>query len=418
MKKNVLIIGAGGVGSVAAHKCAQHNDILGDICFASRTVEKCGKIIESIHAKNNLKEPAKKLYARALEASDIKNVVALIRETGSSIVLNVGSAFVNEPIIDACIEAGVAYIDTAVSEEDEDYPWYAQFEWTRKSQFQERGLTAILSAGFDPGVVNAYCSFALKHEFDKINVIDIMDVNAGDHGKYFATNFDPEINLLEIADPVGYWEDREWKICDPHTYFRSYKFPVVGEKKVYLMGHDEVHSLSVNMDVDTIRFWMGFSDHYINCFKVLHSIGLLSDKPVTTAEGLKVKPIKVVKACLPDPASLAVGYTGKTCIGNLVKGEKDGRAKEVFIYNVCDHEACYDEVGSQAISYTAAVPAVAATILVANGTWDVNTMVNVEELDPDPFLKLLNEIGLATRIVVDGIDKLVLEESEEAGLTV
>ncbi|OQY50331.1 MAG: saccharopine dehydrogenase [Candidatus Parabeggiatoa sp. nov. 2] len=404
MKKNVMVIGAGGVGSVAVHKCAQHNEVLGDICIASRTVAKCEKIIDSVHRKNNLQDKTKKLYAKQLDASKSENVVKLIEETNSAIVINVGSTFVNMPIMDACLEAGVAYIDTSV-QEDLDviniaYPWYAKFEWIRKPLFKEKELTAILSVGFDPGVVNAYCAYALKHEFDKINVIDILDVNAGDHGQFFATNFDPEVNFREIFETVGYWEERQWKECEHHTKSMSYQFPMVGEHKLYLMGHDEVHSLSVNLDVDTVRFWMGFGDHYINCFNVLENIGLLSHETVKTAEGLEVVPLKVVKACLPDPASLAPGYTGKTCIGNRITGEKDGKEKEIFIYNICDHQQCYNEVESQAISYTAGVPAVAAAILVANGTWDVKTMKNVEELDPDPFLDLLNEIGLPTAIKI------------------
>ncbi|MCI5122091.1 MAG: saccharopine dehydrogenase, partial [Candidatus Electrothrix sp. AUS4] len=234
--------------------------------------------------------------------------------------------------------------------------------------------------------------------FDTIREIDIMDVNAGDHGKFFATNFDPEINLREILEQVGYWEGRQWKECSPHSQSMEFAFPEVGKQKVYLMGHDEVHSLSVNLDVDAVRFWMGFSDQYVNCFNVLNNIGLLSHEPVTTAEGLEVVPLKVVKACLPDPASLAPEYSGQTCIGNLISGEKDGEAKEIFLYNICDHQQCYEEVGSQAVSYTAGVPPVAAALLIADGRWDVGAMKNVEELDPDPFLSLLGDMGLPTQM--------------------
>lgn len=402
MKKNVLILGAGGVAHVVAHKCAQHNAVLGDICIASRTLAKCEKIIESIHRKKNLADVNQKLYAKQIDASQTANVVKLIQETQSAIVINVAANFINIPIMDACIEAGADYIDTSIYDEvdviNAPYPWYANFEWRRKALFKEKGITAILSSGFDPGVVNAYCTYALKHEFDKVNVIDILDVNGGDHGKFFATNFDPETNLREILEEAGYWEDRQWKTCPHHTQSRHYDFPILGEHQVYLMGHDEIHSLSVNLDVDTIRFWMGFNEHYINCFKVLETIGLLNHKPIKTAEGQEVVPLKVVKACLPNPSSLAPGYTGKTCIGNLIKGEKDGKEKRLFIYNISDHEKCYEEVESQAISYTAGVPAVAAAILVANGEWDVKTMVNVEELNPDPFINLLNQIGLPTEI--------------------
>lgn len=403
MKKNVLVIGAGGVGAVTVHKCAQHNDILGDICIASRTLKKCEDIIKNVHIKNNLKDSSKKLYARQLDASKSNNIIKLILATHSEIVLNVGSSAINRFVMEACIETGAAYVDTAVHEEEFEelnmpYPWYANYEWKKKPLFEEKGVTAILGAGFDPGVVNAYCAYALKHEFDKINVIDILDVNAGDHGKFFATNFDPEINLREIFEQVGYWENKQWKTCEHHSKSMKYEFPIVGKQKLYLMGHDEVHSLSINLDVDTVRFWMGFNDHYINCFKVLENIGLLNSQPIITAEGLEVVPLKVVKACLPNPMSLAENYTGKTCIGNLIKGKKDGKEKEIFIYNICDHQQCYQEVGSQAISYTAGVPPVAAAILIAKGIWDVKKMVNIEELNPDYFINLLNEIGLKTTI--------------------
>lgn len=402
MKKNVLIIGAGGVANVVAHKCAQHNDELGYICIASRSQHKCDAIIDSIHRKNNLKDKDKKLVSRQIDAMDIAATAQLIEHTRSSIVINVGSPFINMTVLQACLKTGAAYIDTAIHEDPdkicEDPPWYANYEWTYLDACKEKGLTAILGAGFDPGVVNAYCAYADKHHFDDIDSIDIMDVNAGDHGKYYATNFDPEINFREFTGKVWTWIDRQWVSKAVHSEKKNYHFPVVGDQTVYLTGHDELHSLSKNIKANDIRFWMGFSDHYINCFSVLKNIGLLSEQPVITAEGLEVIPLKVVKACLPDPSSLAPNYTGKTCIGNLVKGKKDGKDKEIFIYNSCDHKACYQEVESQAISYTAGVPAVATALLIANGTWDVKHMVNVEELDPDPFIHLLNEMGLSTEI--------------------
>ncbi|HNC73769.1 MAG TPA: saccharopine dehydrogenase C-terminal domain-containing protein, partial [Elusimicrobiota bacterium] len=254
-----------------------------------------------------------------------------------------------------------------------------------------------LGVGFDPGVVNAYCALAVKKHFDTIDTIDILDVNAGSHGKYFATNFDPEINFREFKK-VWTWIDRQW-VCKPvHAEKWTYDFPLVGPRTVYLTGHDELHSLSKNINARSIRFWMGFGDHYINVFNVLKNIGMLSEAPVKTAEGLEVVPLKVLKAVLPDPASLAPNYTGWTCIGNLVKGTKNGQPKEILIYNTCDHAACYKEVESQAISYTAGVPPVAAALLVAQGVWNPQTMVNVEELDPEPFLALLDRIGLPTQI--------------------
>ena len=381
-----------------AHKAAQNNDILGDICIASRTVEKCEDIIESIGRKGSVKDRSRKLHARQIDAKNIPGIVRLIREIKAEIVINVASPQCNMSVMDACLETGAAYFDTAVHEgphrEPAPYPWYGNWEWKKKDLFANKGVTAILGVGFDPGVVNAYCAYAAHHHFDKIDTIDIIDVNAGDHGRFFATNFDPETNLNEIAEDVGYWEDRQWRECAPLSKSRTVTLPVVGEQRVYLMGHDEVHSLPSFIDANSIRFWMGFSDHYINCFNVLKSVGLLSCRPVRTAEGFEVTPISVVKACLPDPASLASGYTGKTWIGNHIKGTRNGHGKEIFLYNICDHQECYREVEAQAISYTAGVPPVAAAMLVAEGAWDVGRMVNVEELDPDPFLDLLKKVGL------------------------
>ncbi|RPI79113.1 MAG: saccharopine dehydrogenase family protein [Desulfobacteraceae bacterium] len=399
MKKNVLIVGAGGVAHVAAHKCAMQNDVLGDICIASRKQQRCDAIIESVKRKNHLKDKNKKLYSRQIDALDIPATVKLIRETNSEIVINLAQAYVNMSLLEACIETGTAYMDTAIHEDPdkvcEDPPWYANYEWKRKERCKEKGITAILGAGFDPGVVNAYCALAVKHHFDKIDTIDIMDVNAGNHGKYFATNFDPEINFREFKK-VWTWIDRKWVMEKVHSIKMIYDFPVVGKMPIYLNGHDELHSLSKNVDANSIRFWMGFGDHYINVFTVLTNLGLTSEKPVRTAEGLEVVPLKLIKAILPDPLSLAPNYTGKTCIGNYVIGEKNGKHKEIFIYNSCDHAECYKEVESQAICYTAGVPPVAAAMLIANGKWDVKTMMNIEELDPDPFIAILDKTGLPT----------------------
>ncbi|MCB2127607.1 MAG: saccharopine dehydrogenase family protein, partial [Rhodobacteraceae bacterium] len=303
---------------------------------------------------------------------------------------------------DACIATGVAYMDTAIHEEPdkicETPPWYANYEWKKREACEKAGVTAILGVGFDPGVVNAYARLAEDQYLDTIESIDIVDINAGSHGRYFATNFDPEINFREFTGTVYSWQGGEWRENRMFEVGREWDLPVVGKQKAYMSGHDEVHSLAARYPQADVRFWMGFGDHYINVFTVLKSIGLLSEQPVTTAEGLEVVPLKVVKAVLPDPASLAPGYTGKTCIGDLVKGTKDGKPAEVFIYNVADHKDAFEEVGSQGISYTAGVPPVAAAILIANGTWDVRTMANVEEMDPAPFLDLLDRMGLPTRV--------------------
>jgi len=401
MKKNVLIIGAGGVAQVVAHKCAQYNDVLGDIHIASRTLAKCEAIRASVHEKRSMKTPGV-LDVHALDALDIEATKALIRKTNTSIVINVGSAFLNMSVLTACIETGASYIDTAIHEDPlkicETPPWYGNYEWKRREEVEKAGITAVLGAGFDPGVVNAYAALARDEYFDSLDSIDIIDVNAGDHGRYFATNFDPEINFREFTGVVWSWQNRQWTSNKMFEVRKDWDLPVVGNRTTYMTGHDEIHSLSRNLDVPHVRFWMGFGERYITVFTVLKNLGLLSEQPIKTAEGLEVVPLKVVKAVLPDPSSLAPDYTGKTCIGDLVKGKKNGREREVFIYNVADHKAAYEEVGSQAISYTAGVPAVTAALLIADGTWDVKKMVNVEELPPRPFLRLLDEMGLPTRI--------------------
>ena len=401
MKRNVLIIGAGGVAQVVAHKCAQNNDVLGDLHIASRTVSKCEDIIESVRDKAAMKVPGP-FHAYGVDAMDLDALVVLIRQTGAQIVINVGAPFVNMTVLDACIATGAAYIDTAIHEDPakvcETPPWYGNYEWKKREACKAAGVTAILGAGFDPGVVNAFARYAVDECMDEVKAIDIVDINAGDHGKYFSTNFDPEINFREFTGTVYAWQKGQWTENAMFEVGREDDLPVVGKQKSYLSGHDEVHSLAARYPHADVRFWMGFGEHYINVFTVLKNLGLLSEQPVVTAEGLEVVPLKVVKAVLPDPSSLAPNYTGKTCIGDFVKGIKDGKPVEVFIYNISDHEAAYAEVGSQGISYTAGVPPVAAAMLIAQGVWDVGQMANVEDMDPKPFLRLLNDIGLPTRI--------------------
>lgn len=401
MKKNVLIIGAGGVARVVAHKCAQNNGILGDIHIASRTLSKCQAIVDSVHQMGNLQQPGV-LEAHALNALDVEATAELIRRTNSQIVIQVGSSFLNMSVLSACLATGAAYIDTAIHEDPdkvcETPPWYANHEWKRREACREAGVTAVLGIGFDPGVVNAYGRFAKDECFDRIDSIDIIDINAGSHGRYFATNFDPEINFREFVATVWSWQNNQWTANKMFEVRKEWQLPVVGTQTTYLTGHDELHSMSSLLGVPNIRFWMGFSDHYINVFTVLKQLGLLSHHPVKLPDGQSVVPLQVVKAVLPDPSSLAPDYTGLTCIGDKVRGVHDGQQREVFVYNVCDHKACYQEVGSQAISYTAGVPAAAAAILIAQGTWDVGHMVNVEELPPRPLLTLLDRMGLPTRV--------------------
>lgn len=415
MKRNVLIIGAGGVAQVVAHKCAQNNALLGSIHIASRTVAKCHAIVDSILEKGSLQQPGP-LQAHALDAMDIEATKFLIRATRSQIVINVGSPFVNMSVLAACIDTGAAYLDTAIHEDPskvcETPPWYANYEWKRRQACKDARVTAILGVGFDPGVVNAYARYALDTHFDSVDSIDIIDINAGSHGRYFATNFDPEINFREFTSTVWSWENNGWQANAMFERRKDWDMPVTGTSTTYLTGHDELHSMSKHLGVPNIRFWMGFSEHYINVFTVLKNLGLLSEQPVTTARGQEIVPLEVVKAVLPDPASLAPDYTGKTCIGDLVKGIKDGQAHEVLIYNVCDHEQTYKEVGSQAISYTAGVPAVAAAMLIADGTWDIAEMANVEELDPLPFISLMNRMGLVTRMRDKDGDRIVEAEQQ------
>jgi len=371
--------------------------------IASKTLQKCQNIAQDIHQSGYLWPDGFAISSHQIDAHNSSAVAELIGATNTDIVINVCTAFVNMSVLDACIKMGVAYIDTAVHENasvmNAPYPWYANYEWKKQELCKKRGITAILGAGFDPGVVNAYCAYAQENEFDSIDTIDILDVNDGSHGRYFSTNFDPEINLREVIEDAGCLEDGVWRTYPHHSRSMEYEFPEVGKHKLYLMGHDEVHSLSVNIKgVKSVRFWMGFDDHYLNCLNVFKNVGLLNHEKVTTSEGQKVVPLHVLKACLPDPASLAANYRGKTCIGTLIKGTYQGQQKEIFIYNICDHRSTYKDVNSQAVAFTAGVPPVAAALLVAKGDWEVKTMVNVEQLKAEPFINTLSKMGLSTII--------------------
>tara|TARA_R110001606_G_scaffold52571_16_gene130387 strand:+ start:2880 stop:4106 length:1227 start_codon:yes stop_codon:yes gene_type:complete len=398
-KKNVLIIGAGGVAQVTAHKVAQWAAEFGDLHIANRTQAKADAIIQSLREKGH----DMAWTSHALDAMDADAVEALIRQVDAGIVINVGTAFINMTVLEGCIRTGAAYIDTAIHEDPakicETPPWYGNYEWKRREDVAKAGITAILGAGFDPGVVNAYARLAEDEYFDKVDSIDIVDINAGSHGRWFATNFDPEINFREFTGTVYSWQKGAWQENRMFEVGREWDLPVVGKRTAYLSGHDEVHSLSARYPQADVRFWMGFGEHYINVFTVLQKLGLLSEQPVTLADGTDVVPLKVVKAVLPDPASLAPDYEGKTCIGDLVRGTRDGKEAEVFIYNVADHKEAFEEVGSQGISYTAGVPPVAAAILIARGPWDAGKMANVEDLPARPFLELLGEMGLPTRVI-------------------
>ena len=399
---NVLIVGAGGVGAATAHKAARNNAELGDIWLASRTPARCQAVVEQIRRRSNIQSNFQ-LHPAELDARDRDAVARLIERARARIVINVASPDVNLSVMDACLATGARYLDTAVHEKQGETgmppPWYANYEWPLKERFEAAaGVTAILGIGFDPGAVNAFCAWAKKHHLTEIESIDILDVNAGSHGRYFATNFDAETNLKEIAEEVIYVDEREWRTVPCHTRSRTFDFPKIGPCTVYSMGHDEIHSLAVNIGAYHVEFWMAFGEHYRKVFDVLKNLGLLGTEPVNV-EGQSVVPLKLVKALLPDPASLAADYTGEVCIGALVAGrDRDGRSRRLLVYSLCDHAHCFEEVGAQAISYTTAVPAVTAALLIARGEWDVGRMVNVEELDPDPFMALMPELGIEWQV--------------------
>jgi saccharopine dehydrogenase-like NADP-dependent oxidoreductase len=400
-KPNLLIVGTGGVGSVAVHKAVQFREEFGRITVASRTAVKLEAVCAA--AQRRYASAAGPLDACVVNARNDENIVALIKDTEAAIVLNVASPYCNETIMDACLFAGAHYIDTSVAENENTQnapaPWYRDIEWLRKPGFAERSLNALLGIGFDPGVVNVFCAYAKKHHFDEIETIDIIDVNGGDHGRYFATNFDPDTNLREIIEDVIYWEDGAFKTIPHHSKQMDVTLPEVGTHTVYSMGHDELHSLPNTFpNAKRIEFWMGFGERYLQVFNVLDRLGLLSSIPVEI-DGVELAPLKMVKAVLPDPASLAEGYSGKVCIGCDIRGKRDGRDKRIFVYSTCDHRGCYEDTGSQAISYTTGVPAVTAALLLAKGIWNPGTMVNVEELDPDPFLELMPEVGIGWSVM-------------------
>lgn len=401
-RRNVLIIGAGGVASVAAHACASQHLLLGEISIASRTLTKCQKIVEDIAARSDERRNAK-VRAFQVDAMKPADVSGLIRHTGAEIVINVASSFVNMSVLRACIDNETAYIDTAIHEDPdrvcEAPPWYGNHEWRLSGECLERKVTAILGVGFDPGVVNAYVRHARDRFFDGVDSIDIVDVNDGRHGRWFATNFDPEINFREFTGVVYSWQGGAWKTNRMFEVERTFPLPGLGERSVYLTGHDEIHSLYKTVGAENVRFWMGFGERYVQVFNVLNSLGLLSEKPVVTSEGVEVVPLKVVKAVLPDPASLASEYVGKTWIGVFIEGTSGNERRKVVIYNISDHQTAFAEYGAQAISYTAGLPPTAAAALIARGDWDVGRMVNVEELVPDGFLNLLSDMGMKTRII-------------------
>jgi saccharopine dehydrogenase (NAD+, L-lysine-forming) len=383
---NVLIVGAGGVGQVVAHKCAQVPEVFENITLASRTKSKCDKIAAQISRPINTAE---------VDADHVGEMVALIEKVKPDMIINVALPYQDLHIMDACLETGVHYLDTANYEPLDEAKFEYKWQWAYQEKFEKAGLMALLGSGFDPGVTSVFTAYAKKHHFDRIKTLDIIDCNAGDHGLPFATNFNPEINIREITANGRYWENGNWVTTEPLEKKKSFNFPAgIGEKDIYLLYHEELESLTTHFpEIERARFWMTFGPSYLKHLEVLQNVGLTGIEPIEF-QGQQIVPIQFLKALLPDPASLGPLTKGKTCIGNVMRGEKDGVEKIHYIYNICDHEACYREVQSQAISYTTGVPAMIGAKMMMQGKWMKPGVWNLEQLDPDPFMDALNEHGL------------------------
>ena len=383
-----LIIGAGGVASVAVHKCCQNSDAFEEICIASRTKAKCDALKEKLAGGKT------KITTAQVDADKTDELIALIEREKPDVVLNLALPYQDLTIMDACLATKTHYVDTANYEPEDTAKFEYKWQWEYNDRFKEAGITALLGSGFDPGVTGVFSAYALKHHFDEINYIDILDCNAGDHGYPFATNFNPEINIREVSAKGSYWENGKWVETEPMEIKRVYNFPEVGEKDIYLLHHEELESLAINIPgIRRIRFFMTFGESYLRHLKCLENVGMTSIEPIEF-EGKKIIPLQFLKAVLPDPASLGPRTKGKTNIGCIFRGKKDGKEKTYYLYNVCDHEACYKEVGSQAVSYTTGVPAMIGAMLVMNGTWKGAGVYNIEQFDPDPFMDALNRWGL------------------------
>ena len=404
----VLVIGCGGVAGVAIRKCAQNDEVFSEICIASRTLSKC----EAVKAELEGKTKAVITTAK-VDADKVEELIALIKDVKPDVVLNLALPYQDLTIMDACLATGVDYVDTAnyEAEDTEDPEWRAIYEkrckekgftayfdyswqWAYQDRFKEAGITALLGTGFDPGVTSVFSAYALKHYFDEIHTIDILDCNGGDHGYPFATNFNPEINLREVSAKGSYWENGHWVETEPMEIKREYNFEQVGMKDMYLLHHEEIESLAKNIPgVKRIRFFMTFGQSYLTHMKCLENVGMLRTDPVMF-NGQEIVPIQFLRTLLPDPASLGPRTVGKTNIGCIFTGRKDGKERSIKIYNVCDHQECYKEVKSQAISYTTGVPAMIGTMMVVGGLWKKPGVFNVEDFDPDPYMEALNKWGL------------------------
>ena len=385
----VLIIGAGGVGGVVAHKCAANKDVFGEIMLASRTKEKCDAIARSVEELRG-----RKISTARVDADDVGETVKLIEQWKPELLINVALPYQDLTLMDACLATKVDYLDTANYEPPDVAKFEYKWQWAYRERFEKAGIMALLGSGFDPGVTNVFCAYARDNLFDEIHQVDILDCNAGSHGHAFATNFNPEINIREITANGRYWENGKWVEIPPLSESMVFDFPGVGDRKAYLLYHEELESLVQHLPgLEKIRFWMTFGDSYIKHLEVLQNVGMTSIEPVEF-QGQQIVPLQFLKALLPDPASLAQNYTGKTSIGCLVEGVKDGKRKRVFIYNVCDHAETWKEVRAQAISYTTGVPAVVGAEMMLTGKWKKPGVHHMENFDAVPFLERLGPSGL------------------------
>lgn len=381
----VLIIGAGGVGGVVTHKCAQVSDVFSEIVLASRTLEKCERI------QKQLNRP---IQTARVNADNTAELVELISAVKPQLIINVALPYQDLSIMDACLATGVDYLDTANYEPPDEAKFCYKWQWDYHDRFKEKGIMALLGCGFDPGVTNIFCAHALKNHFDEIHTIDIMDCNAGEHGHSFATNFNPEINIREVTARGKYYENGTWLETEPLSVHETFDFPEIGPREMYLMYHEEMESLVKNIPgLGRIRFWMTFSQEYLTHLRVLQNVGMTRIDPVQF-EDCEIVPLQFLKALLPEPSSLGENYKGKTCIGCMIEGTKEGRRRKYYIYNICDHAEAYREVRAQAISYTTGVPAMIGAMLMLQGVWRGKGVFNVEEFDPAPFMEHLSQHGL------------------------
>ena len=387
-----LIIGAGGVAGVVIHKCCQNSEVFEEICIASRTKSKCDAYAEQLKDKTKTK-----ITTAQVDADNVEQLIALIQQYKPQIVINVALPYQDLTIMDACLATKVNYMDTANYEPLDTAKFEYKWQWAYRERFEQAGITALLGSGFDPGVTGVFSAYAMKHHFDEIHYIDILDCNGGDHGYPFATNFNPEINIREVSANGSYIENGKWVETKPMEIKREYDFDEVGRKDMYLLHHEELESLALNIKgIKRIRFFMTFGQSYLTHLKCLENVGMTSIEPIDF-EGKKIVPLQFLKAVLPDPASLGPRTVGKTNIGCIFQGIKYGKEKTYCLYNVCDHQECYREVGSQAISYTTGVPAMIGAMMLLTGKWNKPGVYNIEEFDPDPFMEALNKWGLPWR---------------------